>query len=237
MRNGKIAKLPYPVREELNLRMENGEDGAQLLEWLNGLPEVQESLKDNFGGVPISKQNLCEWRQGGFREWQIRQELISQACELSDCGRDMDEVVDRPLLAGDLVAVVAAHYAGLLNKWDGEAEPKFEEKLRVLRGLAHDIALIQRTIHRSTKQKNEFEQKLEDDHKRVMAEAKSKALAPIWAPFRRKNLAMIFGDSEEGKKLAEYVDAIQHELPMPKFDKTHQPGQTQSNPVKPENEV
>ena len=237
MRNGKIAKLPYSVREELNLRMDNGEDGGFLLEWLNGLPEVHESLTTSFGGVPVSKQNLCEWRQGGFREWQIRQELISHASELSDCGRDMDQVVDRPLLAGDLVAVVAAHYAGLLNTWDGEAEPKFEGKLRVLRGLAHDIALIQRTIHRATNQKNEFEQKLEDDQKRATVRAKSKALDPIWAPFRLKNLAIIFGESEGGKKLAEYVDAISHDLPLPKFDEKEQPGQTQSNPVKPEKEV
>jgi hypothetical protein len=237
MRNGKIAKLPYSVRDDLNQRMDNGEDGAQLLDWLNELPEVQESLKASFGGVPISKQNLCEWRQGGFREWQIRQELISQAYDLSDCGRDMDQVVDRPLLAGDLVAVVAAHYAGLLNTWDGQADPKFEEKLRVLRGLTHDIALIQRTIHRSTNQKNEFEQKLEDDHKRVMAEAKSKALAPIWAWWERGPLAQMFGGGEAGKKMAEFVSAIQHDLPLPKFDKTEQPGQTQSNPVKPENEV
>jgi len=81
MRNGKIAKLPVDVRVELHGRMENGEDGAVLLEWLNGLPEVQESLKAHFGGAPVSKQNLSEWRQGGFREWQIRRELIGQASE------------------------------------------------------------------------------------------------------------------------------------------------------------
>jgi hypothetical protein len=217
--------------------MDKGEDGAELLDWLNGLPEVQESLKTNFDGAPISKQNLCEWRQGGFREWQIRQELISQAYDLSDCGRDMDQVVDRPLLAGDLVAVVAAHYAGLLNTWDGQADPKFEEKLRVLRGLTHDIALIQRTIHRATNQKNEWEQKMEDDHKSVMEKARSKALAPIWAKFQQNTLRHLFGDSEEGRKLAAYVAAVHYDQPMPEFDKKEQTGQTQSNPVKPENEV
>ena len=236
MRNGKIAKLPYTVREDLNQRMDSGEDGAELLNWLNGLPEVQESLKANFDGVPVSKQNLCEWRQGGFREWQIRQELISQAYDLSDCGRDMDQVVDRPLLAGDLVAVVAAHYAGLLNTWDGQADPRFEEKLRVLRGLAHDVALIQRTIHRATNQKNEFEQKLEDDHNHVMEKAKKKLLAPIWAWWQEGTLAQMFGGGEAGKKMAEIVSAIQHDVPVPKSEK-EQPGHTQSNPVRPEYEV
>jgi hypothetical protein len=75
-RNGKIARLPGTIRDELNQRLENGEEAPPLLAWLNGLPEVQRSLKDHFDGAPVSKQNLSEWRQGGFREWQIREELI-----------------------------------------------------------------------------------------------------------------------------------------------------------------
>jgi len=41
-RNGKIARLPMAVREELNLRMEQGVEGAGLLAWLNGLPKPKE---------------------------------------------------------------------------------------------------------------------------------------------------------------------------------------------------
>ena len=50
------------------------------LQALGGMSsEVQESLKAKFDGVPVSKQNLSEWRQGGFREWQIRRELIGHS--------------------------------------------------------------------------------------------------------------------------------------------------------------
>ena len=247
MRNGKISKLPCGIRDELNLRMENGEDGPKLLEWLNKLPEVQESLNASFGGVPISKQNLCEWRRGGFREWQIHRELIDQACQVSDCGRDMDEVVDRPLLAGDLVAVVAARYAALLNTWDGEAEPKFEEKLRLMHGLAHDIALVQKTIERASKQKTEFHRQLEEERRSSIQEAKTKTLAPIWAALRSKNLATLFGGGETGQKIAEFITAVQDDLPLPKLAEEDPPlpedaqekqaSQTQSNPVKPQNVV
>jgi uncharacterized protein YukE len=237
MRNGKIAKLSHPVRDELNLRMENSEDGAKLLEWLNAVPQVQMALKASFAGVAISKQNLSEWRRGGFREWQMQQDLISHACQLSECGREMGEVVDPPLLAGDLVAVLAARYAALLNTWDGEAEPKFEEKLRLLRGLAHDIALIQRTIQRATTQKNEFEQQLEDSHQRVLDEVKKKTLAPIWAMLQSKSLAGAFGGGAAGKKMAEFMAAVEHDLPLPTDFQEVQPGQTQSNPVKLQTEV
>src|SRR5580692_2504281 len=101
-RNGKIARLPGSVRAELNQRLENGEEGPSLLAWLNGLRDVKKTLKASFGGAPISKQNLSEWRQGGFREWQIRRELIEQARQLSDGRNEMEAVVDTSLLAGAL---------------------------------------------------------------------------------------------------------------------------------------
>ncbi len=43
-RNGKIARLSKQVRHDLNGRLQDGEPGKQLVEWLNRLPEVQEVL-------------------------------------------------------------------------------------------------------------------------------------------------------------------------------------------------
>jgi hypothetical protein len=244
MRNGKIAKLPGEIREELNRRLENGEDGGQVLEWLNGLAEVQERLKADFDGAPVSKQNLSEWRQGGFREWQIRRELIGHASDLSAGCRDLEEEVETPLLAGDLLTVLAARYAGLLNRWDGVAEAKFEENLRVLHGLARDVALMQRAMYQASRQRNEHEQKLESNEQKLKEELKQAALAPIWAAYQSEPLAQLFGGGKAGKKLADYVCAIKHGLPPPKTEvlaekkPAGQPaGQTQSNPVKPSEEV
>jgi hypothetical protein len=44
-RNGKIARLPRPVREELNERLERSAESPGLLQWLNGLPEVKTLLE------------------------------------------------------------------------------------------------------------------------------------------------------------------------------------------------
>ena len=41
IRNGKIARLPYKIREQLNVRLQDGELGTRLVDWLNGLPEAQ----------------------------------------------------------------------------------------------------------------------------------------------------------------------------------------------------
>src|SRR5215472_5333629 len=84
MRNGKIARLPHQVREQLNQRLEDGESSETLLPWLNSLPKTQAVLAQYFGGRPIHKQNLSEWRQGGFREWQTR-------CKAADL---LDEIQD-----------------------------------------------------------------------------------------------------------------------------------------------
>ena len=57
-RLGKIARLPRKLREELNVRLQNGEAGTELVEWLNGLAAAEKVLKARFEGRPISEQNL-----------------------------------------------------------------------------------------------------------------------------------------------------------------------------------
>src|SRR5277367_994940 len=161
-RNGKIARLPGNVRDELNQRLDNGQEGPKLLAWLNGLDDVKQALKASFDGAPISKQNLSEWRLGGFREWQIRREWIEQALQLSESRGEMEQVVDMSLLPGALAGALAARYAALLNSWDGEPDPKFEEKLRLLRGLNRDIALLQKTMQHANQQEKAAVQESEE---------------------------------------------------------------------------
>jgi hypothetical protein len=51
-----------------------------------------------------------------------------QARQLSDPPSDMEEVSwILLLLPGALAGALAARYAALLNSWDGEPDPKFEE--------------------------------------------------------------------------------------------------------------
>jgi hypothetical protein len=92
--NGKIARLPRAIRDELNRRMDDGQTGKELLPWLNGLPEVQKLLAEQFAGRPIIKQNLCEWRAGGHRAWQARQETLTQARELAGDAEELASATD-----------------------------------------------------------------------------------------------------------------------------------------------
>ena len=73
-RNGKIARLPLAVRQQLNQRLQNGELAQDLLSWLNRLPEVQAILAAHFAAKPIDQSNLTHWKQGGYLEWEAQEQ-------------------------------------------------------------------------------------------------------------------------------------------------------------------
>jgi len=86
-RNGKIARLPRDLREQLNHRLADGELGTTLVQWLNTLPEVKKVLAEHFGGRPINEINLTDWKQGGFAEWLCHEDArnwVAQFVEESD---------------------------------------------------------------------------------------------------------------------------------------------------------
>ncbi len=58
MRNGKIARLPAVLREEVDRRLNDGQNGPEVRGWLNALPGVRAVLDTQFGGRPVSSQNL-----------------------------------------------------------------------------------------------------------------------------------------------------------------------------------
>jgi hypothetical protein len=145
-RNGKIARLARTIRDELCRRLQDGEPGVRLVAWLNGLPDTQRVLATDFGGRPISEQNLCEWKAGGYRDWLARQETLSQARELAADARELTAATDGKL-TDHLATVLAARYAAALAGWDGEVTDEFRRKQRALRGLCQDIVELRRGDH------------------------------------------------------------------------------------------
>ena len=162
MRNGKIARLPREIRNQLNQRLDDGESGETLLPWLNGLPEVQAVLTRQFAGVPLSKQNLHDWRTGGFAEWQARQEMLADARELSADAADVADATNAGL-SDDLATVLAARYASALAAWDGRPTEEFQQQLKILRSLCRDIAELRRGDHRLAQQ--QLEQDWLEEHR------------------------------------------------------------------------
>ena len=88
---GKIGRLPCEIRDAVGRRLEEGHRGAEILDWLNGLPDVQRVLKEQFEGRPVSKQNLSAWRKDGHVEWLQRHEKRPVLEGLAETAEGLDE--------------------------------------------------------------------------------------------------------------------------------------------------
>ena len=81
-RTGKIARLPWAIRDQLNQRLADGQPASQILPWLHSLPEVRQILKDQFKGCPITPQNLSHWKSGGYVDWVHHQDARQLAANM-----------------------------------------------------------------------------------------------------------------------------------------------------------
>jgi hypothetical protein len=147
-RTGKIARLPFGIREQLNKRLADGVPGVELVTWLNGLPKVKRVLAREFAGREITDGNVSEWKLGGFMEWQAQREMLANARELAGRGRALNGVA-KGWLTDHLALVLEAQYAQLLNGWNGEADAAFCRKLRGLQLVGQNLAELRRGDHRA----------------------------------------------------------------------------------------
>lgn len=114
-RTGKIARLPLAIREELNHRLRENENGQTLLEWLNALPQCQDA--------PINDANLSLWRQGGFAEWLQDQDKVHRIEKLSELSLRLAKASGGNLSEG-LLAIAAGK---LQEALEAGCEVEFDE--------------------------------------------------------------------------------------------------------------
>jgi len=144
-RNGKIARLPNAIREQINLRLQDGGEGKKIAEWLNTLPEVTAIVAAEFDGQPINEPNLSHWRVGGYREWEEQQAALetmlqfqSEAVQLSQAGG--------PQVTEQLALCLTARLATALRpSFAGGDDPA--ERLEQLRRLRRDVVALRKGDH------------------------------------------------------------------------------------------
>ena len=142
-RTGKIARLPHAIRQQLNLRLHDGECGRQLIQWLNGLPEVRAILERDFAGRPISDQNLTEWKQGGYIEWLSHKERLDEIRELVANAADIAQATQGQI-TDHLAAALAIRYTQALTEWDGQETDNFRRSMQNLHHACRDISTLRR---------------------------------------------------------------------------------------------
>lgn len=141
-RNGKIARLPKAIREQLNRRLEDGETARSLVEWLNGLPEVRALVQGEFGGHAIREQNLSQWKNGGYQDWLRHQEALELAGMLQEQAEEMEARAEGQIPMNEVLSLwLSARYA-LATREVAAAEG--EEAWQLLRQLCGDVAKLRR---------------------------------------------------------------------------------------------
>src|SRR5436190_7299335 len=168
-RNGKIARLPHQVREELNRRLRENDEGKELVDWLNALPEVQEVLKAEFLGRPINESNLTHWRQGGYEEWLWREEAEYRATELSFQAKELREANGR--LVEHLATDLLLRYAAVLSEMETNPEKDLRPKLRRMWKMCRMVSTLRGGEIRAARLKlqQEEEERLRIKHEKAMA--------------------------------------------------------------------
>ena len=160
-RNGKIANLPNDIREQLNLRLLEGETGRELVAWLNALPEVQSVLGSQFNGSPISEVNLTLWRQGGYLQWLTERECFDSARALADGDSACAET---GLSAERLLNMLTLRFGQLLMRWDFNPDENVSDtvafnaiarKARILQGISRSVLAIHRIQSQSPRDQRE----------------------------------------------------------------------------------
>ena len=143
-RNGKIARLPGQIREEINRRLHDGEDGKKILGWLNSVDEVKTILAEKFDGRPVTKGNLHEWRQGGHRDWEMQQATLDETHRIVSEGLELDKAGEKALADKLAVWLVGRYVVATRKLIENENDPA---AWKLLRELCHDVVALRRGDH------------------------------------------------------------------------------------------
>ena len=88
-RQGKVARLPHALRQEVNRRLLNGDTARSIVEWLNDHDDAKQTLDTYFHGQPFNPQNISEWRSGGYRDWLKKKEKVENLKTLASFSLDL----------------------------------------------------------------------------------------------------------------------------------------------------
>jgi hypothetical protein len=177
-RHGKIARLPGHIREQVNVRLQNGENGQDIIAWLNANDEATAVLAQHFGGQQINDTNLSQWRQGGYRDWEMMQAALDETHRVVSEGQELDKVGEKAL-ADRLAVWLVGRYIVVTRKLiENESDPA---AWKLLRELCHDVVALRRGDHgaewlRLDRERLELRRRREDREEKS-ATAKSEAEA------------------------------------------------------------
>jgi hypothetical protein len=105
-RNGKVARLPKPVRDRINQMLHDGKT----------YQEIIEQLKPDTEG--LNEENMSNWKQGGYHDW-INELNISEAFRVKhEIALSLAEQSTESRAPSALIEILATNLCELLVESD-----------------------------------------------------------------------------------------------------------------------
>ena len=139
--NGKIANLPEHLRDELNRRINHGDEGKELVDWLNAQPETVEVVNRHFDGKPISEQNLSLWRTHGYLRWHAHHVIMRETVAL---GQNSGAVEATGIDCEKMLWALKANYADMIQRWLVTPTDQMTYRLQVFKHLLASVLAMDR---------------------------------------------------------------------------------------------
>lgn len=163
-RQGKIARLPHALREQVNQRLLDGKPASAILRWLNSEADAIATWDTHFEGSPATAQNISNWRDGGYREWLTRRQKTEHLKTLSSFALDLTRSGGH--IADGAASILAGQILETLEHATADTE---EDPTEALANMAKAVAALQKSgIAR---------QRLELDKQRIRQKDEDQALA------------------------------------------------------------
>ena len=192
---GKIGRLPVKLREQVNLRLADGETAENLLVWLNSQAEVQELLAREFGGEPVSAQNLSNWRRGGHQLWQKQQERRALVRQMAQDARELADDAGGEEVGNHWSALLTAELAQAAADLMATVADPAERVLR-LQELLQTVVQVRREDYRAGKLQIERERRERERLKEADDDAWREENRPFAASIKRSLMTQLYADPD-----------------------------------------
>jgi hypothetical protein len=219
-RISKIARLPKSIRDQLGERIEDGQIGTHILQWLNAQPEVIKILQEHFDGRPINDPNLSDWKLRGHMDWLRLRDAKHLADRLVERSNIFAETTQGQPVSDRFASVLALEFTRLAeNLLEVETDP--DKRWNRLCQIHREFSRFRRDDHRATctnikgerwgrrKVLNERE-----DRRLAHEQRKKEMLDPVQAMADLDPLRAALGKDDWALAAAAYMAEVKHDLPI-----------------------
>jgi small basic protein (TIGR04137 family) len=108
---------------------------------------VQDVLKEQFAGRPVTEQNLSDWKQGGYQDWLRHEESYQLITDLTEQQESLAAAADGAEISDRFATLLSAELVALTRKLL-EEKTDLKERWQCLREVLRELDRIIEDLNR-----------------------------------------------------------------------------------------